>query len=279
MPDSEDYAPVCLAAGGSDSGGEAGLQADLLSFRHFGVHGCCAVSAATAQNPLQVREVNPLSSRAFASQIAAVASHFRLAAVKSGMLASAANLDALLRELPAGAPLVADPVLISTSGRALLSPAGQSRLPRLFRRAALITPNLPEAEFLLGRSLAGLAEQCRAAAELAERHGCAVLLKGGHGDGDDALDILRDRQRTWLLRLPRLRQAPASHGTGCRLAAAATAIRARQQSPDWLEACRGAKAYVHLCLAQPIRSEAGWLVGSPVPGSPLPAVAVEALAP
>jgi hypothetical protein len=121
MPNRDDYVPVCLAAGGSDSGGEAGLQADLLAFRHFGVHGCCALSATTAQNPQAVHSVNPVSSRVFAAQIAAVTDHFTLGAVKAGMLASAAHIAALVRGIPAGVPLVVDPVLISTS----IVPAGR----------------------------------------------------------------------------------------------------------------------------------------------------------
>ena len=279
MPQSEEYMPVCLAAGGSDSGGEAGIQADLLAFRHFGVHGCCAISANTAQNPRAVVSVNPVSSRVFAAQIAAVTDHFPLGAVKSGMLASAANIAALLRGIPAGVPLVVDPVLISTSGRALLAPAGEARLPQLFQRAALMTPNLPEAQFLLGRSLSTLAEQAQAAAELAARHGCAVLLKGGHADGEAATDILFAEGRTWLLRLPRLKNPPATHGTGCRFAAAAAAIRAGQKDAEWLAACRGAKVYVHLCLAQARSSAAGWLIGTPEAGCPAPRVDIESFPP
>lgn len=272
MPHSEEYMPVCLAAGGSDSGGEAGVQADLLAFSHFGVHGCCAISANTAQNPRAVLSVNPVPSRVFAAQIAAVTDHFPLGAVKSGMLASAAHIDALLRGIPEGVPLVVDPVLISTSGRALLSPAGQARLPQLFQRASLITPNLPEAEFLLGRSLSTLAEQAQATAELSARHGCAVLLKGGHAEGDAATDILFAEGRTWLLRLPRLKNPPATHGTGCRFAAAAAAIRSRQIKGDWFAACRWSKAYVHLCIGSPHQSQSGWLIGTPDHGCSLPAV-------
>lgn len=218
---------IALTMAGSDSGGGAGLQADLRTFASLGVHGVCAVTALTAQNPVEVPSVWPAPAAAVRAQLEAVWAELAPAAAKTGMLARAG----VVREVAdffkgLGAPqtpLVIDPVMVSTSGAELLDTAGRrAAQERLFPLATLLTPNLAEAGVLLGRAISGPDAMARAAADLEARYGAAILLKGGHAGGARSRDLLRWRGRDSWLSAPRI-SGVAGHGTGCVLSAAITA--------------------------------------------------------
>ncbi|CAG2126788.1 bifunctional hydroxymethylpyrimidine kinase/phosphomethylpyrimidine kinase [Cupriavidus plantarum] len=225
--------PRLLTIAGSDSGGGAGIQADLKTFAALGGFGMSAITAITAQNTLGVTGVHAIPADMVAAQIDAVAGDIGVDAAKTGMLGTAAIVEAV-----AGAVdrhgirrLVVDPVMISTSGATLSDDAtSQAMVQRLFPRAMLVTPNLPEASYLLGRRIARRADMEDAAAELLALGCRAVLLKGGHlEDGEDGRldDLLMTADG--IVRVfthPRI-DTPNLHGTGCTLAAATAAQLAR----------------------------------------------------
>ena len=188
--------PVALTIAGSDSGGGAGIQADLKTFAALGVHGTSAITCITAQNPEGVRGVQACSVDIVRRQIEAVFDALPPAAVKTGMLYSASIIrvvaDFFCRRQRL--PLVVDPVMVSTSGAALLKPAAVKVLrAELLPLAALVTPNLDEAEVLVGERLTSVADLREAARELHKRFGCAALVKGGHLGGlKGAVDIFND---------------------------------------------------------------------------------------
>ncbi len=241
--------PVALSVAGSDSGGGAGIQADLRIFAFCRVFGTTAITAATAQNPAGVGAIEAVSPTVVASQMRAVFEAFTVGAVKTGMLFSVEIVQAVVAELRSSrSPLVVDPVMVATSGASLLREDAVAAVAEgLLPMATIITPNLPEAEVLLGRSLIRNDTQLRAAAaELRDRFGTAVALKGGHdGESDGAVDYLCLEDGCWRLRSPRI-EAPTTHGTGCCFSAALAAGLARQL--DLLEATRRAKALVFGCL-------------------------------
>src|SRR5271154_2124671 len=174
--------PVALTIAGSDSGGGAGIQADLKTFAAFGVHGASAIACLTAQNPKRVLGVEPCSPKMLRWQIEAVFEELKPAAVKTGMLFSAKNVSVVAEFFKKRkCPLVVDPVLISTSGAKLLEPRALKILTeKLLPLAMLVTPNLDEAEILSGQKISSVEEMRVAAKEIHSRFGCAVLLKGGH---------------------------------------------------------------------------------------------------
>ena len=181
------HRPVALTIAGSDSGGGAGIQADLKTFAALGVHGASAIACLTAQNPRRVFAVEPCSPGMLRRQIEAVFEEMPPAAVKTGMLFSAENVRVVAAffrsaQFAMRSPrLVVDPVMVSTSGAKLLEPAAVKVLTeKLLPLAALVTPNLDEAEILTGRKLASLEDMRRAAREIHARFGCAALVKGGH---------------------------------------------------------------------------------------------------
>jgi hydroxymethylpyrimidine/phosphomethylpyrimidine kinase len=218
--------PIALTVAGSDSGGGAGLQADLRTFRDLDVHGCTVVTCLTAQNPVSVTAVEPVSPRFVTAQLDAVWAELPPRAAKTGMLFNAPIIRAVAehwRQHPK-IPLVVDPVMIATSGAALLQPAAQRALrDQLLPLATLITPNLDEAAALLGRELRTVDDLRAAARELHTRFGTSVLAKGGHLRGvPEAVDILWNGRDELLLSAPFIRGV-ATHGTGCTYAAAITA--------------------------------------------------------
>ncbi|HVU99848.1 MAG TPA: bifunctional hydroxymethylpyrimidine kinase/phosphomethylpyrimidine kinase [Verrucomicrobiae bacterium] len=217
---------VALTIAGSDSGGGAGIQADLKTFAALRAHGVCAITCVTAQNPRAVLAAQPISARMLQRQLDAIGSEWRPRSAKTGMLYSAELVRVAAKFFRSGgAPsLVVDPVMVSTSGARLLEPRAVALLQsELFPLAALITPNLPEAEALLNKKLRGPEAMRSAAWQLQERFGCAVLLKGGHLRGaSEAMDIFYDGTRELLLTAPRIRGIRA-HGTGCVYSAAITA--------------------------------------------------------
>jgi hydroxymethylpyrimidine/phosphomethylpyrimidine kinase len=225
--------PVALTVAGSDSGGGAGIQADLRTFAALGVHGATAITCVTAQNARAISRLLPCPPKMVRAQIEAVFSHSPPAAVKTGMLYSAGIVREVVRffrQTP-GVPLVVDPVMAATSGRRLLQ-AGAARTLRrdLLPLATLVTPNLFEAEFLTGRKIRS-AEDLRAAARaIWETFGCAALVKGGHLEcGGTAVDFLCGDGGEWMICAPRVR-AIAPHGAGCAYSAAVTAWLARGAS-------------------------------------------------
>lgn len=234
---------VALTIAGSDSGGGAGIQADLRTFAAHGLHGASAITAVTAQNTVAVVDYVALEPRMVVAQIEAVASDMPVAAVKTGMLANRAIVEAVAEavarlRLP---HLVVDPVMVAKSGDRLLDAAAEAAYrERLFPLAEVVTPNLPEAEALLGRSVRTLEAMTQAARDLHAFGPRAVLVKGGHLEGAP-VDVLFDGQRVDELLAPRI-DTRNTHGTGCTLSAAIAARLALGQ--DVREAVRRAKAYL-----------------------------------
>ncbi len=221
--------PVALTIAGSDSGGGAGLQADLKTFAALGVHGAAAVTCVTAQNPAGVRAIESCRPAMVRRQIEAVFDGLHPAAVKTGMLYSAEIIRAVARFFEKRRTLlVVDPVMIATSGARLLKPEGVKILMReLLPLATLIMPNLDEASALLGKRLRTAEDLRMAARELYRRFGCAALVKGGHLRGvKQAVDFFYDGRTELMLTAPFVRGVK-THGTGCTYSAAVTAHLAR----------------------------------------------------
>lgn len=217
---------IALTIAGSDSGGGAGIQADLKTFAAFGVFGTSAIVAVTAQNTLGVRAVHAIPVPVVRAQLDALAADLPPAALKTGMLATSelirAVADVLLQRR--WAPYVLDPVMVATSGDRLLDEGAQrTLLERLVPLATLVTPNLDEAALLTGRPVADVPGMMAAGRTLLEAGARAVLVKGGHLRGGDTLtDVLVTRDGT--RHFTHARQATTStHGTGCTLSAAVTA--------------------------------------------------------
>ena len=220
---------MALTIAGSDSGGGAGLQADLKTFAALGVHGTSAITCLTAQNPKRVSKVEACSPSMVLAQIEAVFAELPPRAVKTGMLFSAEIIQAVARWFRAHpSPLIVDPVMIATSGAPLLQPDALRALTRdLLPLATLVTPNVPEAEALLGVTIREPEDLRQAARALHERFGCAALVKGGHLHGTrQAIDVFYDGRTELLLSSPRI-LGVSTHGTGCTYSAAITAHLAR----------------------------------------------------
>ena len=220
---------IVLTIAGSDSGGGAGIQADLKTFARFGVFGTSVITAVTAQNTQGVRGWERVSPALVGAQIDAVAEDLRPAAIKSGMLGDAE----LVRTVAAGirrhglTPYVLDPVMAATSGDALLTPDAISAImDELFPLASLVTPNLDEVGLLLGERPCDVPAMERAARALVAEHGArAALVKGGHLPGDDLVDVLFDGAGIRRFSHPRIATS-STHGTGCTLSAAIAAALA-----------------------------------------------------
>ena len=220
--------PVALTIAGSDSGGGAGIQADLKTFAAMGVHGTSAIACLTAQNPKHVLAVEPCSPNMLRRQIDAVFAEFKPAAVKTGMLFSAENVRVVagfFKEKKC--PVIVDPVMISTSGTKLLEGAAVKKfMENLLPLATLVTPNLDEAEMLAGQKISTPEHLRSAARKIHSRFGCAILVKGGHLKGcRAAMDIFFDGKTELLLSAPFVRGV-ATHGTGCTYSAAICAALA-----------------------------------------------------
>lgn len=236
--------PTALTIAGSDSGGGAGIQADLMTFAAYGVHGVCAVTAVTAQNTLGVTLVEPLAPRVVTAQIEAVVADFDVRAIKTGMLASREVVVAVceaLETLP-DILVVVDPVMVATSGDRLLDDDAVDLVRTgLLRRAHLVTPNRPEAEILAGMPIASLEDARAAAGRIRARGAEAVVVTGGDVDGPESIDVLDDGGTVVELRGLRLEHR-GTHGTGCTFAAAIVAALALGQKTT--DAVAGAKRYV-----------------------------------
>ena len=246
--------PIALTIAGSDSGGGAGIQADLKTFAALKVHGTSAITCLTAQNPCRVRAIEPCSPTMVREQIAAVFEELPPAAAKTGMLFSAEIIRVVAKVLRQRRfALVVDPVMIATSGAELLQKdAVRALTTELLPLATVITPNVPEAEALLGTKIHEPEDLRRAARELFERHGCAALVKGGHlKTGDEAVDVFYDGRTELLLGSPRV-SGVKTHGTGCTYSAAITALMARGETLE--RAVQGAKTFVANAIANSLRA-------------------------
>lgn len=214
--------PVVLTIAGSDSGGGAGIQADLKTFQALGCFGTTAITAITCQNTLGVSAVHGVPPEIVQGQIKAVLDDFPVRAIKTGMLFSAALIDTIEAAIPLRdyIALVVDPVMVASTGARLLASDAESALKRFLKRATLITPNLPEAEVLLGRQIFTLSDMEQAAMDLFAQAQTAVLLKGGHRaeHGKMVLDVFFDGTHIEILEAP-LMDARHTHGTGCTLSA------------------------------------------------------------
>jgi hydroxymethylpyrimidine/phosphomethylpyrimidine kinase len=245
------YCPVALTIAGSDSGGGAGVQADLKTFAAFGVHGASAIACLTAQNPGRVSAVESVSPGMLCRQIEAVLEELHPAAVKTGLLFSAENvrIAAGFFEKKTRRPLVVDPVMVATSGAKLLQPEAINVLKQLLLpRATLVTPNLHEAGILTGRKIANVEQMRKAAREIHARFGCAALIKGGHLPGvREAADVFFDGRTELLLTAPFIKGVH-THGTGCTYSAAITAMLAL--GCDLPAAVAQAKNYITQAIAQ-----------------------------
>jgi len=245
--------PVALTIAGSDSGGGAGIQADLKTFAALGVHGASVIACLTAQNPRRVLAIETCSPGFLRQQIEAVFEEMPPAAVKTGMLFSAENLRVVAGFFGARAarprvPLIVDPVMVSTSGAVLLKPAAIKILKeKLLPLATLVTPNLHEAEILTGCKLASVEDLRTAAREIHTRFGCAALVKGGHlKNGREAVDIFFDGRTELLLSAPFIKGV-RTHGTGCTYSAAIAGCLAR--GDNLAQAVKRAKEFVTQAIA------------------------------
>lgn len=240
--------PVALTVAGSDSGGGAGIQADLKTFQALGVWGTAAITAVTAQNHRGVQASTLVAPEMVAAQMAAVAEMAPVGAWKTGMLGDSPVIEAVagaLERLHLG-PLVVDPVQAASRGGSLLEPDAVPVLAaRLLPQCEVFTPNLPEAEAFLGSRITAKNDMPDAAAALARLGPRCVLLKGGHLEGPEAPDLVWNDGRVTWLEGPRL-AAAHNHGTGCTLSAAVTACLARGMPV--LDACRIARDYVRTAL-------------------------------
>lgn len=242
----ENSQPVVLTIAGSDSGGGAGIQADLKTFQALRCYGTTAITAITAQNTKTVMGVQPVDADMVRKQLEAVLDDFSVVAAKTGMLFSAEIIEAVRQVWHRRAqhiPLVVDPVMVSSSGAILLQPEAIAALGELMRLARLITPNIPEAEALLGRPVQSDSSVKEAALELHDHFGAPVLIKGGHrmGGDDRVVDVLYDGTRFLSFASERL-PGKNTHGTGCTLAAAIVAGLARGR--DLQEAVGGARDFL-----------------------------------
>ncbi|MBE1162631.1 bifunctional hydroxymethylpyrimidine kinase/phosphomethylpyrimidine kinase [Dyella acidiphila] len=248
--------PIALTIAGSDSGGGAGIQADLKTFHAHRVHGLSVIAAITSQNTRGVSAVHAVPLKHIRSQLDAVFDDFPIAAVKTGMLGNAATVRLVAKALRKRKPawLVVDPVMVATSGARLLDEdAIDAVINEMIPLADVLTPNLPEAEALLGHPLR-TAKQLAAAGEALLALGArSVLLKGGHARGGEVIDRYFDEHGVMEIQHPRL--PLEGHGTGCTLASAIAAQLALGYPPH--RAVRRAAVYVHRALKHGYRPGGG----------------------
>ena len=250
--------PRVLAVAGSDSGGGAGIQADIKTITMLGGHAMTAITAITAQNTLGVTEIMPVPTRMVLAQIDAVASDIGVDAVKIGMIGSAETARALAELLDSdrgrndnassSLKLVFDPVMVATSGAVLADDATVAAFKLLMRRATLVTPNIPELEALTGETIHDLSSLMAAARKLGSEIRTAVLAKGGHMAGDMVIDVFVSGEKDpWMVHSERPRiDTRHSHGTGCTLSSAIATGLGRGMSLH--DAIEQAQAYVRATL-------------------------------
>lgn len=251
--------PRALTIAGSDSGGGAGIQADLKTFSAFGVYGASAITAITAQNTVGVRAVHEVPPEIVAAQIDAVLDDIGADAAKTGMLSSVPIIEAVADRLRARsfAPLVVDPVMVAKSGDALLRPeAVRALVELLLPMATVVTPNAPEATVLSGVEVCDAASAREAARRIHVLGPALVIVKGGHLDGERSDDLLFDGRSFEILSGRRV-DTPHTHGTGCTFSAAIAACLALGMEP--LAAAREARAFLQGAIehAEPLGAGRG----------------------
>src|SRR5437764_5756196 len=249
---------IAVTIAGADSGGGAGIQADLKTFAALGVYGASVITALTAQNTKGIAAIHDVPADFVSAQIDAVCSDLNVNAVKIGMLSQTAVIAVVAEGLERWRQrrVVLDPVILATSGDRLLAPDALETLKReLIHSALVITPNLPEAAALLGTSVAQDESEMREqAGELIKAGAQAVLIKGGHGQGVESVDLLVEPTSVTRLAAPRIATGEI-HGTGCALSSAVAAFLAKGM--DLPNAARGAKAYVSAAIAASDRVKLG----------------------
>ncbi|HVD83677.1 MAG TPA: bifunctional hydroxymethylpyrimidine kinase/phosphomethylpyrimidine kinase [Bradyrhizobium sp.] len=242
--------PIALTIASSDSSGGAGIQADLKTFAALGVYGASVITALTAQNTSGVSGIHVVPADFVTAQIDAVFHDLRVDAVKIGMVAQLAAIDAIVAGLTRWSPkhVVLDPVMVATSGDRLLATKAVDALrTKLMPRASLVTPNLPEAAALLDEPVALNESAIEGQGKRLLAMGCrAVLIKGGHGQGAESIDYLIDGNGIIALAAPRI-ATQNTHGTGCSLSSAIAAGLAKGEAME--TAVRNAKAWVHAAIA------------------------------
>ncbi|HEY9448310.1 MAG TPA: bifunctional hydroxymethylpyrimidine kinase/phosphomethylpyrimidine kinase [Gemmatimonadaceae bacterium] len=239
---------IALTIAGSDSGGGAGIQADLKTFQRFGVFGTSVITAITAQNTCGVTDWVAVSPKLISSQLDAVATDLRPAAVKTGMLADAGVVGTVAAglRLHSLAPYVLDPVMVATSGDPLLEPEAVAAIQReLLPLCDLVTPNLDEARILTGKEVVDVAGMERAARQLVLEGAKAALVKGGHLSGSETVDVLCNGDSVRVFRHPRI-ETRHTHGTGCTLSSAITAHLALGYS--MADSVERSLEFVHLAI-------------------------------
>jgi hydroxymethylpyrimidine/phosphomethylpyrimidine kinase len=250
--------PIALTIAGSDSSGGAGIQADLKSFAACGVYGASVITALTAQNTKGVTAIHPVPADFVTAQIDAVFGDLDVKAVKIGMVADRAVIDAIVAGLKRWSPrhVVLDPVMVATSGdRLLADEAVEALRTRLIPGARIITPNLPEAAALLEAPVATDQMEIEIQGRRLLALGCgAVLIKGGHGQGADSVDTLVTADGVVTLSAPRI-ATKNTHGTGCSLSSAIAAGLAKGE--DLEAAVRGAKTFITAAIAAADRLDVG----------------------
>ena len=239
-----------LTIAGSDSGGGAGIEADLKTFTALGVYGMAAVTSVTAQNTCAVTGVHDLPAPFVAEQIDVVAQDIGVDAAKTGMLSNAEIIEAVAQSISRNGivDLVVDPVMVAKSGDALLEESARDAMREcMLPLARVVTPNVPEAEMLTGESITNVDDMKRAAERIHALGPKFVLMKGGHLETDAAVDYLFDGTEFIEFRAPRI-DTPNTHGTGCTFSAAITAFLALGLEPP--EAVRLAKDYLTTAIEQ-----------------------------
>ena len=246
--------PSVLTIAGSDSGGGAGIQADLRSFNAFKVYGCSVITAVTAQNPFEVRRVDILPASSVRSQMESVLDAFPIRFAKTGMLANREIIECVAETaVKYDLQLIVDPVMVSTSGAALLEESAISAMrDSLFPLAKWITPNIPEAELICGRKLTSISDLADSAQMMYEKYKCNCLLKSGHAVlSDTVTDIVCYQGKLFALSSPAAEVAKnTAHGTGCTLSAALAANFA--SGKNFPEALMAAKAFVYGSLCESV---------------------------
>jgi hydroxymethylpyrimidine/phosphomethylpyrimidine kinase len=245
--------PVALTIAGSDSGGNAGIQADLLTFSSIGVYGTTAITCLTAQNPAGVTIVKESPLKIVGEQLKQVASFFPVKAAKTGMLFS----EAIIHEVAAffaahrRIKFVLDPVMVATSGAVLLKQSAIEALQsKLIPLASIVTPNLDEAGVLLGHKPSTETEVMEGARILASRHRVPFLVKGGHLEGNDLVDVFaRPNAKPKVFRSKRI-PGIDTHGSGCTLSAAIAAHLAHGRTLE--DSVAAARRYLRRGLAKPV---------------------------
>lgn len=247
----------CLSIAGSDSGGNAGVQADIRAFHAYGMHACTVITSLTAQNPFGVSAIHAVPADFVDAQLDAVFGAYDVAALKTGMLNSASVAETVARRMASlgdGVWKVVDPVMVATSGASLVDGDAMAAIREMLLPAAdVMTPNLPEAEALCGGSAddagrrAGAGRAKELAKKLYDAYGCAVVVKGGHGAGSTAVDVLYDGEEMREFAMPWIREPVSTHGTGCTFAAAlACELALGAALPDAVD---GAKRHVHAAIS------------------------------